>query len=216
MLFGVFIYEGVEPVDLATYGVLSMARRIQPAIRICTIAPNRGVIAFSNGLMVQADYGIADAPKLDVLIVTGGPGWMKQAEDQATLRFLRERASSTIMSSVCTGAMILAASGVLDGKIATTKKEVVEPEYPPIKRMQETYAAIDVRPGSIIDNGSVITGGGVTLCIDTTLHLLEKLFGAETAAETARIMEYTVARDANAHALPPIIQKDQNDRQDFG
>jgi len=216
MLFGVFIYEGVEPVDLATFGVLSMARRIQPDIRICTIAPNQCAVAFSNGLIVHADYGVEDAPALDVLIVTGGPGWVQQAQDEATLKFMRDRSASTIITSVCTGAMILAASGVLDGKIATTKKEVVEPEYPPLKTMQEAYADIDVRTSSIIDNGTVITGGGVTLCIDTTLHLLEKLYGKETAAETARIMEYTVARDANAHALPPIIQKAQNDRQDFG
>jgi hypothetical protein len=50
--FGVFIYDGVEPIDLATYGVLSMARRIVPDICICTIAPKVGVVKLSNGLQV--------------------------------------------------------------------------------------------------------------------------------------------------------------------
>ncbi|ABR91821.1 transcriptional regulator, AraC family [Janthinobacterium sp. Marseille] len=202
MKFGVFIYEGVEPVDLATYGVLSMAKRIKPEIEICTIAPKRGNVLFSNGLVVQADFGIEDAPEVDVLIVTGGPGWVEQAKNQTTLLYLKHAAVTSLIASVCTGAMILAASGVLDGKTATTKRAVVEPEYPPINLMQKNYDSIKVVEGSVIDNGRVITGGGVTLCIDTTLYILEKIFDAETAAETARIMEYTVARSANMSALP--------------
>ena len=72
MLFGIFIYDGVEPIDLATYGVLSMARRIAPEIEICTIAPRAGPVALANGLKVTADYGIDDAPRCDLVIVTGG------------------------------------------------------------------------------------------------------------------------------------------------
>ena len=212
MIFGVFIYDGVEPVDLATFGVLSMARRIRPEIGICTIAPNKGEVRLSNGLVVQADYAMEDAPELDALIVTGGPGWVVQAQDASTLEFLRKRQGTCAMASVCTGAMILAAAGLLDGGAATTKKEVVPPEYPPVKRMRESYATIDVVSASVVDTESVVTGGGVTLCIDTTLYLLEKIFGVEMAAETARIMEYTVAREANARASPPYIQETQNDR----
>ena len=214
MLFGVLIYEDVEPIDLATVGVLSMARRVRPEIAICTIAPQRGPVRLSNGLVVQADYGLDDAPQTDALIVTGGPGWCRQAENEALLAFLRARAAHGVLASVCTGGMILAASGVLDGKSATTKREVVDPEYPPICTLRERYAAIDVREGVLVDNGAVVTGGGVSLCIDTTLFLLEKLFDAETAAETARIMEYAVARDANRRAFPPIISDGQNGRQE--
>ena len=74
MLFGVLIYEGVEPIDLVTFGVLSMARRIRNDIEICTIAPSAGVTLLANGLKVIADYDLQSAPRLDVvLIVTGGP-----------------------------------------------------------------------------------------------------------------------------------------------
>ena len=75
MLFGVFIYDGVEPIDLATFGVLSMARRIAPHIRVCTIAPKAGIVRLANGLDVIAQFGIEDAPACDIVIVTGGPGW---------------------------------------------------------------------------------------------------------------------------------------------
>ena len=73
MLFGIFIYDGVEPIDLATFGVLSMARRVAPHIRICTIAPKAGVVRLSNGLDVVAQFGIDDAPACEIVIVTGGP-----------------------------------------------------------------------------------------------------------------------------------------------
>ena len=71
MLFGIFVYDGVEPIDLATFGVLSMARRIAPHIQICTIAPKAGLIRLSNGLDVVAQFGINDAPACDIVIVTG-------------------------------------------------------------------------------------------------------------------------------------------------
>lgn len=213
MKFGIFIYDGVEPVDLATFGVLSMARRIRPEIEICTIAPRAGVVLFSNGLTVMADYGVQNAPALDVVIVTGGPGWIDQARDEETLGFLRRIAGDTVLASVCTGGMILAASGVLNGLTATTKREVVEPEYPPIDILRKNDVDIEVREGIYVDNGNIVTGGGVSLCIDTTLYLLEKLFDARTASETARIMEYSVARNANFREFPPIIVEATNDRR---
>ena len=85
MRFGIFIYDGVEPIDLATFGVLSMARRIAPQIEICTIAPKAGIVRLSNGLDVIAQFGIEDAPACDIVIVTGGPGWEDQSRSSATL-----------------------------------------------------------------------------------------------------------------------------------
>jgi DJ-1/PfpI family len=136
MLFGIFIYDGVEPIDLAAYGVLSMARRIRPEIEICTLAPQAGMVRLANGLRVTADHGIAEAPAVDVLIVVGGPGWAAQSEAPETLAFIRREAARILVASVCTGAMLLAASGILDGKPATTKREVVPPEESPLQVMR--------------------------------------------------------------------------------
>lgn len=197
MLFGIFIYDGVEPIDLATFGVLSMARRIAPIIRICTIAPNAGIIRLSNGLDVVAQFGIDDAPVCDIVIVTGGPGWEDQSRSPATLAYIRRIHTSNKVASVCTGAMILAASGILDGTTATTKRAVVPPEISPLERMRDIYSRIDVREAPIIDADAVVTGGGVSLCIDTTLHILGKMLGEQVANDTARILEYQRARDAN-------------------
>jgi len=205
VLFGILIYEDAEPIDLATFGVLSMARRIRPEIAICTVAPRGGETRLANGLRVIADYDLETAPRLDALIVTGGPGWTEQARSTATLSFLRRRAANTAIVSVCTGGLILAASGLLDGKAATTKREVVAPERAPLRHLRETHPNIRVHEASLVDDGGIITGGGVSLCIDTTLYLLEKLFGRDMAAETARIIEYQRAWAANAKELPPLV-----------
>jgi transcriptional regulator GlxA family with amidase domain len=206
MRFGIFIYDGVEPIDLATFGVLSMARRIAPEIEICTIAPQAGPVALANGLKVIADFGIDDAPSCDLVIVTGGPGWVKQAEARGTIDYIRRVRARGRIASVCTGAMILAASGILDGGPATTKREVVPPETSPLEVMRANYPDIDVRAAMLVDRGAgLVTGGGVSLCIDTTLHLLADMLGQHVADETARIMEYTRAWRANREGLAPVL-----------
>jgi transcriptional regulator GlxA family with amidase domain len=204
--FGIFIYDGVEPIDLATFGVLSMARRIAPEISICTIAPKAGSVALANGLKVTADYGIDDAPACDIVIVTGGPGWTAQAKASTTLDYIRRVHASSRVASVCTGGMILAASGVLDGGPATTKREIVPPETSPVELMRETYPRIDVREAMLVERpDGIVTGGGVTLCIDTMLHLLKEMLGEDVANETARILEYSRAWRANREAFAPVL-----------
>lgn len=211
MRFGIFIYDGVEPIDLATFGVLSMARRIAPEIEICTIAPCAGPVALANGLRVSADFGVDDAPQCDVVIVTGGASWPVQAESSTTLDYIRRVYASGRIASVCTGGMILAASGILDGGPATTKREVVPPETPPLEVMRAKYPDIDVHAAMLVDrSGRLVTGGGVTLCIDTTLHLLAEMVGQEVAEETARILEYGRAWQANRDGFAPLLVVDQD------
>jgi transcriptional regulator GlxA family with amidase domain len=204
--FGIFLYDGVEPIDLATFGVLSMARRIAPQIEICTIAPRAGLVTLANGLKLTANYGIDNAPSCDLVIVTGGPGWTVQAAAPATLEYIRHVHAGSRIASVCTGGMILAASGVLNDGPATTKREVVPPEISPIEVMRATYPQIDVRETMLVDRGGgLVTGGGVSLCIDTTLYLLASMLGQHVADETARIMEYQRAWRANRDGFAPVV-----------
>jgi transcriptional regulator GlxA family with amidase domain len=206
MRFGIFIYDDVEPIDLACFGVLSMARRIAPQITLCTIAPRAGAVRLANGLVVMAEFGMDDAPPCDLVIVTGGPGWRIQAEAPATLGYIRHVHASGRIASVCTGGMILAASGVLDRGPATTKRAVVPPETSPLAAMRANHPAIEVCESMLVDRADgTVTGGGVTLCIDTTLHLIASMIGSEVADETARILEYQHARRANREAFAPVL-----------
>jgi transcriptional regulator GlxA family with amidase domain len=203
--FGLLLYPGVEPIDLATVGVLSMARRVVPQIEYLTVAARAECVPMSNGLRVMADVSFADAPQLDVIIVPGGPGWVKASEDKGILDYLSRTAKHAKIVSVCTGAMILAAAGLLDGKTATTKVEVVPPEDPPLDVLKNHYPEVKTLRALIIDEGQIVTGGGVTLGIDTILYVIEREFGAREANEVARIMEYQAARETNTARLATIV-----------
>lgn len=196
-MYGILIYDGVEPIDLgATYGVLSIAKRIAPDLAFAGVARSAGLITCANGMQVVADHGFDDAPEFDDLIVTGGPGWTDASADEATLAYLR--GSTARVSSICTGAMIVAAAGLLSGKRATTKSRVFHGETPPLDLLPDDIAT---EQAAIVDDGGVVTGGGITLGIDTVFFCLARSQGAEVATETARVMEYDRALAANKSAL---------------
>lgn len=196
-MYGILIYDGVEPIDLgATYGVLSIAKRIAPDLAFKGVAKAQGLITCANGMQVVADHGFDEAPEFDEIIVTGGPGWVDAARDEDTLAYLR--GTGARLTSICTGAMILAAAGVLDGKRATTKQAVFDGETPPVDLLPDGVA---IEHAAIVDDGGVVTGGGITLGIDTVFYCLRRSHGAEVAAQTARVMEYGRALAANKAAL---------------
>ena len=200
-LFGIILYPSVEPIDLgATFGVLSMARRLLPGVRAVTLASRAGELMLAGGLRVMAEHALAGAPPLDVAVVTGGAGWPDAAADPAMLAFLRRR-PAPIVAAVCTGAMILQAAGLLDGRRATTRRTALGTEaQSPLSRLPGGCEAL------VIDEGDVVTGGGVSLAADTTLHLLARLYGDAAAADVARAIEYDRAWAANRAALPTLTR----------
>ncbi|WP_118180575.1 DJ-1/PfpI family protein [Paraburkholderia phosphatilytica] len=210
MKIAVVLYDAVEPIDLAVVGVLSMATRVTDQLEYFTVSENGGAVVLQNGLKVLADHSFDTAPAADVIIVTGGPGWKQQAVNPAMADFLRRRKAHTeIMASVCTGSMILAASGLLDGKQATTKFEVVAPEQSPLEELSDRFG-VESTAALVVDEGDIVTGGGVTLGIDTTLYLLERVLGKNVARETARIMEYRAALEANQQRLSTLVAVDHS------
>lgn len=202
MTFAIFVYDDVEPIDIgATYGVLSIARRIVPQIKMFTVARQSGDVRLTNDLIMRAQYSFSDCPPFDIIIVTGGPGWLRQCRDPETLAFLRGAASRTDIASVCTGGMILAAAGLLEGRPATTRRHGVSGEDTPLQRLREEYSDVQAVEALVVDSGNVVTGGGVTLGIDTMLYLLGRFYGASKAGEVARLLEYDRAQSANMAGL---------------
>ncbi len=203
MHFGFVVYPGVEPIDLAAVGVLSMGRRIAPALSFSLVGAALQPVVFSNGLRVLPDHTFESAPAYDVLLLPGGPGWMAARQDDALLAYLRRAAPPARLVTLCTGAMIAAAAGLLDGRVVTTKVEAAPGETPPIDILGREHA-VSTRHALLVDSGQVISGGGVSLCIDTVLYVLEQMLGAHTTAEIERILEYGAARRANAQRLPVV------------
>ena len=201
-LFGIVVYDGVEPIDLGgTVGVISMAKRVLPAIESVTIAEDAGPITLAGGLVVLAQASFADAQECDVLMVCGGPGWRRETTNAAMLSFLRHPPASRV-TSVCTGAMILGAAGVLDGRIATTRRSAVGSEtQSPLAELASLAPASRGQAAALVEDGGVVTGGGVSLSIDATLYLIGAIYGEDAQAEVARVIEYDRAYEANRAAL---------------
>ena len=204
-LFGIVVYEGVEPIDIGgTVGVLSMARRVLPAVESITIAESAGPVTLAGGLTLLAQCSFAQAPACDVMIVCGGPGWRREVNNQAMLGFLRSPPSARL-SSVCTGAMILGAAGALDGRIATTRRSAVGSEtQSPLAELASYAPTAQRHAAAVVDDGTIVTGGGVSLAIDATLYLIGTIYGAAARDQIARVIEYERAYDANRAALGHI------------
>lgn len=199
---GVVIYEGVEPIDLGgTAGVVSIARRVLPGISSILIAEKTGPVRLAGGVTVLAQADFSGAPACDVFVVCGGPGWRDQVSNPAMLGFLKSRRRQQV-ASVCTGALILAAAGVLDGLKATTRREAVGTEAEsPLSQMTAYAETAQPLAAQIVEDGGVVTSGGVSLAIDGTLYLIGRLYGQAAMAEVAKAIEYDRALEANRMAL---------------
>src|ERR1700677_4602541 len=120
---GALLFEGFELLDvfgpLQAWGTLASAG----GWKIATTAASSGSVASAKGPRAVADHSLVDCPKLDVILVPGGIGTRREVNNEALLEWLRRRSSEAeVVTSVCTGAALLARAGLLDGRRATTNK----------------------------------------------------------------------------------------------
>ena len=177
---GILIFNGVQIIDYTgPYEIFQSA-----GFDVYTVAETKDPITTVAGMTVVPKYALADAPQPDIPVVPGGSinGPMDSA---ATLKWVKETAAKTRFTmSVCNGAFILAKAGLLDGLTATTTHGLItqlRAEYP------KTKVVYDQR---FVDNGKIVTAGGLTAGIDTALHVVSKTLGRGTAQRTALGEEY--------------------------
>ena len=156
-----------------------------PDAEFLVIASDRSPIRDAKGLILTPQIGFADTPKLDVLLVPGGSGVNALMEDEATLSFVREQvAGAKLVLSVCTGALLLGATGFLQGRKTTT--------HWASHHLLPLFGATPVNERVVVD-GNLVSTAGVTSGIDGALCAAAILCGEHAAKEIQLYLEYSPA-----------------------
>ena len=188
MNIGIYIYDRAEVLDFSgPFEVFSTASRVCPdgePFRVFLIGETGNVVTARAGYRVIPTYGFHDHPPIDVLIVAGGVHDEEMHKEAVTRWISQQAKEAKMVASVCTGAFLLAEAGVLKTQHVTT-------HWGDIDDLQARYPDLTVCSSSRwIDEGSVVTSGGISAGIDMSLHLVSRLHSAGLAQKTANQMEY--------------------------
>ena len=184
---GSLLFEGLNQIDLTgPFEVLSRLPNSTTRIYGLTAAPVRDV----KGLLLTSDAALTEAPQLDVLHIPGGPGQEALMEDEAVLDWVRgQAAGAKIVFSVCTGALICGAAGLLKGRKATT--------YWAALHLLPYFGATPVDARVVVD-GNLVCAAGVTSGLDGALRVAAMLRGDAVAEAIQLYMQYAPEPPFNA------------------
>ena len=182
----ILIYQDVFLMDFC--GPLEIfndaSKEDTPLFEVFTVSPENKSIKSHTNTEITANYTIDNCPMPDILVIPGG-NLNLASENKKLADWIKNTSfKSKITMSVCTGAFILADLGMLDNLEATTW-------YGANERLQKKFPKIKVVSGKrYTDNGKIITTAGVSGGVDGALHVVETLFGKETAQKTAKFIEW--------------------------
>lgn len=184
----ILLFDDVEVLDFAgpfeVFGITGRCDGSDP-FNVFTVAADRRPIQARNGLSINPTYGFDDCPSCQILVVPGGFGTRREKNNTAMLDFIRRQATDADrVLSVCTGALLLAKAGLLDGLSATTHREALAE----LREDAPSTAVLD--QARVVDNGRFILSAGISAGIDAALYTVAQLHGLEQAVETATYMEY--------------------------
>lgn len=190
-LVAILVFPEVETLDFAgPFEVFGAADETGGGglLRVVTVAESAGPVAARHGLRILPDHTLADCPPADILVVPGGFGTRRLEEEAGVLRWLHGRAAAgALVMSVCTGSIVLARAGLLDGLRATTHHTAFD-------RLRAAGPRVIVEEGArFTDNGRILTAAGISAGIDCSLHVVGRLLGPAAAAATARYLEHAPA-----------------------
>jgi transcriptional regulator GlxA family with amidase domain len=200
---GIYMCKDLEIIDFAApYGVFSVARRLDPELDAFFVSETLRPVQAQAGFTVLPNYGFTDTPDMDAFLIPGGFGTRQEINNRRLHAFIRALPEKTLLVSVCTGSWIYARMGLLDGRMATNRKEPDRLEKSnmgkvPIDRLAEIAPACRISRARVVDSGRIVTGGGIASGMEVGFHLLRRAGYAEDfISEVARIMEYAAAYEA--------------------
>jgi transcriptional regulator GlxA family with amidase domain len=192
---GILIFDDVEVLDFAGPFEVFSRTRLDPGVdsrkadasapfNVFTVAAVPGLVRATGGLDVMPHFTFATAPHIDLVVVPGGFGTRRLLGDETTLQWIQSvAAASKLVTSVCSGSLLLAKAGLLKGKRATTHWGALD-----LLAQLDPSIAVD-REARVAGTGPV-TSAGVSAGIDMSLSVVEKLYGKEVADETAHYIEF--------------------------
>lgn len=184
---GIFVFDGAEELDVVgPYEVLAAwADHSELRPQVVTFSADGAGVRCAKGLRLVPEYSAEDVGSLHVLVYPGGQGTRVLTKDPDHLTWVRAMAASTpLMTSVCTGALVYAAAGLLAGRPATTHRDAFDElaEIDP-----SVLADTEAR---FVDDGDIVTSAGVSAGIDMAFHLVERLESPEAAAAVRYEIQY--------------------------
>lgn len=187
MIVGMVIFPGLTQLDLT--GPYEVFGRL-PDTQVLLIAESLNAVKSDYGLLFIPDATFENAPQVDILFVPGGRGIFDAMQNKSLLLFLKQQSvNAKYITSVCTGALVLAAAGLLNGYKATT-------HWLSLNLLK--LFDIEVLEQRVVVDRNRITGGGVTAGIDFGLTVAAELFGEDVAKEIQLFMEYDPAPPFNS------------------
>jgi transcriptional regulator GlxA family with amidase domain len=184
----ILIFDEVEVLDFAgPFEVFAVADELcdHQAFHTFTLALRPGTVRARNGLKITPDFTLENCPPPHIIVIPGGAGTRPLLHMPALHEWLRVKSrTAEIVMSVCTGALILARAGLLEQLRATTHHE----NFAELRLAAPNTEVVETE--RFVDNGKVITAGGISAGIDCSLHVVARFFGEEAANRTARYMEY--------------------------
>ncbi len=200
---GIYVFKDAEIVDFAApYGVFSVARRFDPELDAFLIADAMRPVQTQAGFTVLPNYSFLDRPAMDAFLIPGGFGTRQEMHNRRLHEFIQTLSAQCLLTSVCTGSWIYGRMGLLDGLVATSRKEPdrVEASPPgmvPLDRLARIAPACRISRARVVDSGRIITAGGIAAGMEMGFHLLRRAGYEETfISDVARVMEYTKAFEA--------------------
>jgi transcriptional regulator GlxA family with amidase domain len=184
----ILVFDDVEVLDFCgPFEVFSVANRFTDpaAFNVLTVAEKPGPVLTRGGLSVNPHHRIVDCPRPDLLLVPGGQGTRREMHNAVLTDWIKARSQEAeLVLSVCTGALLLAKAGLLDGLEATTHHGAIDL----LREVAPTTAIHADR--RFVDNGRVVCSAGIAAGIDMSFHVVGRLLGRDVAEKTARQMEY--------------------------
>ncbi|NIR48030.1 DJ-1/PfpI family protein [candidate division KSB1 bacterium] len=176
----VLVFPGVQIIDFTgPWEVFGQA-----GFEVFTVAQESGPITTTFGMSLNPDYNFNNCPKPDFILVPGGNVLKTQSDPEVKTWLHQNTEEANMVLSVCNGAFILAKSGLLEGLKATTTRSLVDGLAAAAPNIEV------VRDTRFVDNGKIITSGGLSAGIDAALHLVSKVYGRKRAERIARGLEY--------------------------